>query len=112
MGIPSVNTHPHLEATMPATHLLRIEHPIPDFRAWKAAFDSDPLDRQRAGVRRYRVLRPVDDPHYAMVDLEFDTRDEAEATLHALRELWGQVEGTVIGKGNARIVEITETVDL
>lgn len=97
---------------MPATHLLRIEHPVPDFGAWKTAFDSDPLGRRQSGVRRYRILRPVDDPHYAMVDLEFDTRDEAEETLHALRELWGQVEGAVIGKGKARIVEITEMVDL
>lgn len=97
---------------MPTTHLLRIEHPVPDYGAWKQAFDSDPLGRQASGVRRYRILRPVDDPAYVLVDLEFDAFAQAEATLQALRRLWGQVEGTVIGKGSARIVEVAETVEL
>lgn len=85
---------------------------MPDFGAWKQAFDSDPLGRQHSGVRRYRVLRPVDDPDYVLVDLEFDTFAQAEATLQALRRLWGDVEGKVIGKGKARIVEVAETVEL
>jgi hypothetical protein len=93
-------------------HILRIEHAVPDFAAWKRAFDSDPLGRQRSGVRRYRVLRPVEDPRYVLVDLEFDTRPEAEAMLHALRRLWGQVEGKVIDKGTVRIVEVAEAVEL
>jgi hypothetical protein len=42
--------------------ILRIEHPVADFDAWKAAFDGDPLGREQSGVRRYRVLRSVDDP--------------------------------------------------
>ena len=57
--------------------ILRIEHPVPDFDAWKQAFDSDPLDRKRSGVRRYRILRSLDDPNYAIVDLEFDDADDA-----------------------------------
>ena len=61
--------------------ILRIEHPVPDFDAWKAAFDSDPVGRQRGGVRRYRVLRPVDDPNFVLVDLEFDSSSEAESFL-------------------------------
>ena len=24
-------------------HILRIEHPVPDFNAWKRAFDGDPI---------------------------------------------------------------------
>jgi ribosomal protein L35AE/L33A len=62
---------------------LRIEHPVPDYGAWKQAFDSDPVGREEAGVRRYRVSRAVDDPNYVMVDLEFDTTSEAEALLAA-----------------------------
>jgi hypothetical protein len=27
--------------------ILRIEHPVPDFDAWKTAFDSDPLGSTR-----------------------------------------------------------------
>jgi len=33
-------------------HILRIEHPVPNFDAWKKAFDSDPLGREQSGVRR------------------------------------------------------------
>ena len=28
-------------------HILRIEHPVPDYDAWKQAFDSDPIGRER-----------------------------------------------------------------
>ena len=89
--------------------ILQIEHPVPDFDAWKAAFDSDPLGRERSGVRRYRVLRPIGDPNYAMVDLEFDSSGEAEAFLAALRELWDRVQGTVMENPRARIVEPVES---
>jgi hypothetical protein len=54
-------------------HILRIEHRVPDFGAWKKAFDSDPFGRKLAGVRRYRVLRLVDDARLVMIDLEFDS---------------------------------------
>jgi hypothetical protein len=93
-------------------HILRIEHAVPDFGAWKKAFDGDPLGRQRTGVRRYRILRPVDDTRYVMVDLEFETRAQAEATHQALRRLWGEVEGKIVEKGKARIVEVAESVEL
>ena len=93
-------------------HIVRIEHPVPNFAAWKKVFDSDPLGRQLSGVRRYRVLRPVDDPGYIMVDLEFDTLVQAEATLERLRQLWGRVEGTIINKPQGRLVEVAESVEL
>ena len=90
-------------------HILQIEHPVPDFDAWKAAFDSDPIGRERSGVQRYRVLRPVDDPNYAMVDLEFHSLGEAQAFLAALRDLWGRVQGSIIESPRARIVEAVES---
>ena len=88
-------------------YVLRIEHPVPDFDAWKRAFDSDPVGRERGGVRGYRVLRPVDDAKYALIDLEFESSDEAEAFLAALRELWGNVD--VMRDPRARIVEVVES---
>jgi len=89
-------------------HILKIEHPVPDFDAWKQTFDSDPLGREKSGVRRYRVLRPIDDPNYVMVDLEFDSVGEAEAFGASLRDLWGRVD--VIGENpRARIVDAVET---
>ena len=89
--------------------ILQIEHPVPNFEGWKKAFDSDPVGRQRSGVRRHRVLRPVDDPNFAMVELEFDSLPEAEALLAALRNVWGRVEGSIIENPQSRIVEIVES---
>ncbi|MGH3004917.1 MAG: hypothetical protein ACRDOS_03265 [Gaiellaceae bacterium] len=88
-------------------HILRIEHPVPDFDAWKQAFDGDPVGREQGGVRRYRILRQVDDPNYVMIDLEFDSSSEANAFLAALRDLWGRVD--VIRDPKARIVEMVES---
>jgi len=89
--------------------ILRIEHPVPDYQVWKAAFDSDPIGRARSGVRRHQVQRAADDPNYVLVDLEFDTHREAEAALAALRVLWERVAGTVMSDPSARIVEPVET---
>lgn len=89
--------------------VLRIEHPVPDYDAWKQAFDRDPVGRQRSGVRRYRIMRPVDDPHYVLIDLEFDTAGEADSLLAAMREVWARVTGVVMTDPRARIVETVET---
>lgn len=90
-------------------YILRIEHPVPNFDGWKKAFESDPVGRQKAGVRRYRVLRPIDDAKYVMIDLEFDTSSQAEALLAAMRVVWGRVDGKVMTNPQARIVEAVET---
>lgn len=92
-------------------HILRIEHQIRDFDSWKAAFDSDPVGRQQSGVRRHRVLRPIDDPNYVMIDLDFDSSSEAEAFLAALRRnVWSSREATpaLRGEPQTRIVEAVE----
>lgn len=88
--------------------ILRIEHPVPDYERWKEAFDSDPVGRERMGVRRYRILRPVDDPRYVMIDVEFGTRREAEALLAAMREVWSRSGHAVSASQQARIVEAVE----
>jgi len=90
-------------------YILRIEHPVPDFDGWKQAFDSDPVGREKLGVCRYRVLRPIDDANYVMIDLEFDTASQAEALLAAMRVVWGRVEGKIMMNPQARIVEAVET---
>ena len=90
--------------------ILQIEHAVRDYDVWKMAFDSDPVGREQGGVRRYRVLRPTDDPNYIIVDLEFDTSDEVEAFRAALRDLWGRVEDDLGLDGpRARIVEAVES---
>lgn len=91
--------------------ILQIEHPVPSFEEWKRAFDSDPVDRQRSGVRRYRILRPVDDPNFVVIELEFDRLEQAEGLRSALLALWGRVEGTVMTNPKHRIVEVAEMVE-
>ncbi len=87
--------------------ILQLEHPISDYTVWKQAFDSDPLRREESGVRRYRVFRPLDDPNYIKVDLEFETDGEAEAFLVALHGLWEsrRAAPALAGKPLTRIVE-------
>jgi len=90
-------------------YILKIEHPVPDFEGWRKAFESDPVGRKKSGVRRYRVLRPIDDAKFVMIDLEFDTASDAEALLAAMRVVWGRVEGKVMTNPKTRIVEVVET---
>ena len=87
---------------------LHIEHAVPDFEGWKAAFDSDPVGRQKAGVRCYRVLRPVDNPQFAIIDLEFNTRSEAESLLAAMQQVWQRVGGTLIQDPQWQIAEVVD----
>ena len=87
--------------------ILRIEHPVPDFERWKQAFDSDPVGRAQSGVRRYRILRSVDDPSYVMIDLELDDPEAAAALLARLRELWSGVD--VMRDPRTRIAEVVES---
>lgn len=89
-------------------HILRVEHPVTDFAAWKRSFDSDPAQREGSGVRRYRVLRAVDDPRFVTVDLEFTTLAAAEAFLATLQRVWGRVTGTLIDAPRGRLFEAVD----
>ncbi len=89
--------------------VLRIEHPVADFDRWKEAFDSDPVGRERSGVRRYRISRDAADPNFVMIDLEFDSTDQANALLSAMRAVWERVAGTLLTNPHARIAETVET---
>jgi hypothetical protein len=90
-------------------YLLRIEHPVPNYDIWKQAFDSDPVGREKSGVIRYRVSRPLDDPNYVIIELEFDTQIQAEALLDAMRGVWSRgVDGTIMLNPKSRIFEALE----
>jgi len=94
---------------MPTLH---IEHPTQDFDTWKRALDSDPAGRQRSGVRRYRVSRAGDDPNYVMIDLEFDTQEQAEGLLRAMQAIWGRPDHGLTRSQQARIVQTVEMREL
>ncbi len=87
---------------------VQIEHAIRDYDGWKAAFDRDPAGREASGVRSYRVCRPVEDPHYVIIELDFDDREAAEAFVTAMRAIWPEVQGTLIAGPQVRIVECVE----
>ena len=87
---------------------LHIEHPITDFGTWKAAFDRFAEAREKSGVRGHRILRPVDDAHYVVVDLDFQTAGEAARFLNFLRtRVWSSSQNApaLAGTPQTRILE-------
>ena len=87
---------------------LHIEHPVTDFGTWKAAFDRFAELRDRSGVRGHRILRPVDDARYVVVDLDFQTVVEAEKFLDFLRTtVWSSPENApaLAGTPQTKILE-------
>ena len=89
--------------------ILRIEHRIQNFEGWKKAFDADPIDRKKSGVKCYRVCRPADDPNLVIIDLEFDNENNLQLALATLKKLWTKVEGTIMFDPKTRILSIVET---
>ncbi|MFF3324712.1 hypothetical protein [Streptomyces sp. NPDC002889] len=90
---------------------LHIEHAITDLDSWKAAFDQFADFRRHAGVRGYRILQPLDDPQYIVVDLEFDTAAAAENFRDALVEkIWPSREAApaLVGTPQTMILEVVE----
>jgi hypothetical protein len=90
---------------MPTLH---IEHPITDFTVWKGAFDKMAGLRDQGHVRQHRVQRPVDDPRYVVIDLDFDTTAEAETFLELLRtRVWSTPGNSpaLVGAPQTRILE-------
>src|ERR1017187_6181776 len=88
---------------------LRIEHPITDFQLWKTAFDSFAEARANAGVRSFMIRKPVDDPQYLMLDLEFDSADQAEAFCQFLQQhVWSSPTASpgLAGTPQARILDL------
>ena len=68
---------------------LHIEHPITDYDTWRSAFDGLAAVRREAGVISERVARPVDDPHYIVLDLDFDSTEQAASFLGFLEtQVW------------------------
>jgi ribosomal protein L35AE/L33A len=81
-----------------------------NYEGWKKAFDSDPAGREKSGVRQYRIMRAIDDPSYVMIELEFDTVNQAEALLASMRAVWVNVEGKIMINPQVKIVELVESV--
>jgi hypothetical protein len=92
--------------------VLQIEHKVPNFEGWKKAFENDPVDRKKAGVRRYKISRRADDPNYIVIDLEFDHLKDAENMHAALQNLWKKVDGKIILEPKIRMLNLIESKEL
>jgi hypothetical protein len=91
---------------------LHIEHAITDYTTWKAAFDRFAPARAEAGVRSHMVRRPVDDPHYICIDLDFDTAAAAQSFLDFLQSrIWSTAENSpaLAGRPVTRVLQITDS---
>lgn len=92
--------------------IVRIEHTVQDFELWKQMFDTDPADRKGSGVRRYQILRAQDEPNYVMIDLEFDSNDEAETFLRTIKQVWDGPAKAVMQNPRARVADRVEENEL
>jgi hypothetical protein len=82
-----LNATSHDEENEVAT--LHIQHPITDFETWTTAFNRFGDARRSAGVQAQRIQRPVDNERYVVVDLDFETVDQAQTFLSFLRNtIW------------------------
>jgi len=93
---------------MPTLH---IQHTISDFDTWASAFNRFADARSQAGVRAQRVWRPVDDPNYVLIDLDFDSTDEAVAFRRFLdTRVWAVRENApaLIGSPETMILDTVE----
>jgi hypothetical protein len=92
---------------MPTLH---IEHAVNDFDVWRTAFGRFADVRIRSGVLAHRVHRPVDDPRYVVIDLDFATTEEAQRFLTFLWEqVWSSTSSApaLVGSPQTRILEPT-----
>jgi hypothetical protein len=91
---------------------LRIEHKISNYAEWKKAFDSDPINRKKSGVKRYRIYRPGDDEKFVIIDLEFDQPEQAQKTQISLHKMFGKIEGSLVFGARTKILNLVETTEL
>ena len=92
---------------------LHIEHAVTDFDTWNAAFSRFAEARQQAGVRQQRVQRPVGDPNYVVIDLDFDSTDDAAAFLSFLQAtVWTSSTNSpaLLGTPQTAILQLAEPI--
>jgi hypothetical protein len=95
-----------LKAVMATLH---IEHPITDLETWLGAFGRFAEARANAGVKAQRVHQPIDDDNYILVELDFDTTEQAEGFKTFLEtKVWSSPDASPGLSGTPRARVLTE----
>jgi hypothetical protein len=79
---------------------------------WNTTFQRFTELRQQAGVLQHRILQPIDDPRYVVIDLDFETTTKAEAFLEFLQtKVWASSENApaLVGTPHTKILEPAES---
>lgn len=87
---------------------LHIEHPVTDLATWTGAYRRFADVRRRAGVTAESVWHPDGDEARVVIDLEFDTVDQAHDFLQFLRvKVWAVPENSpaLAGTPEATVLE-------
>ena len=88
---------------------LHIQHPVTDFETWTSAFNRFAEARCKAGVRAQRVQRPVDNPRFVVIDLDFDSTGEAQSFQRFLTtHVWANPENSpgLAGSPETMVLEL------
>lgn len=89
---------------------LLIEHSISDFDTWHDAYGRFAARRKEGGVLRERIMQPVDDAHYVLIDLEFATVEAAQRFQRFLEtQVWSNPANSPALEGSPRS-RIVDTV--
>ncbi len=87
---------------------LHIEHPISDLSTWLTAFGRFAEAPQSGGVRAHRIYQPIDDDKYILIDLDFDSIEEAEGFKRFIEvNVWSLREASpgLAGTPQARVLK-------
>ena len=91
---------------------LHIEHAITDLDTWLQTFKAFAAARRRGGVLEERISQPVDDPHYIVIDLTFESVSAAEDFRSFLVErVWSSPESAPALAGSPRAVVLHPVAD-
>ncbi|MGH9276249.1 MAG: hypothetical protein ACRDZU_16515 [Acidimicrobiales bacterium] len=84
---------------------LHLEVTVNDVAAFKSGFADHTETRRQAGVRAEQVRHPIGDDSLLLVDLDFDSVEQAEAFLGFLKENIWKDNPALVGTPVYKILE-------
>jgi hypothetical protein len=93
---------------------VHIENTVRDFEEWKATFDKFDRFRAEKNTRSYRVSRQVDEPNNVVIDLDFDSVEEATEFRAALQKIWQtpQSQAQLLAHTPSQLYDVVENRQL